>query len=711
MEEELFPEKDVTLLNENESSYYLSKSGPLAKTNPNYEERPEQLQLLKAVCTAFNENKIGVFEAGTGVGKSFAYLIPSIIWAEQNHQRIVISTGTINLQHQLIEKDIPAALKLTGSSIKSLMIKGRQNYLCRRRFADTLDEKDLFTENADFLDKIKEWSDITKTGSRSELDFVPQEALWQKINSESDACMGKRCPFADSCFVMKLKKEASEAHILVVNHHLMFADIDARMNGAGYDDPAVLPPYKRIVFDEAHGIEEAATSFFSASFSRFYITKQINLLYHQKKRSLSGLLFTVEAISSADSTIEEITDTITFIKNTVAKIDELGLRLLSNSFSLRLTEDNNQYFSEIFAAFNELRTYIAEFSGFARKMFEGVDKDDEDMPAVWEAKQIVKRIEEIGVFCQKEVEWQQHKDTIFWLEKRRLSTGDFFVNFIQTPLEIASMMNAGVYEPMESVVCTSATLKTGNSFNYWNAHSGINFVSKDRIISRTFGSPFPYEKNLFLAIPTDAPLPQAFQYQQWLENAVTELIKAADGKTLVLFTSYDSLSYTCEYARNRLTHTGIKILKQGEEDRFRLLEKFKDDKRSVLFATDSFWEGVDVPGDSLSQVIITKLPFQVPSDPVFAARSENLEKKGISSFMELSIPDAVMHFRQGFGRLMRRATDRGTVIVLDSRIIKKNYGRIFLESIPKSIQYFEPLSTVLRRIEDFFDTKDPELFD
>jgi len=273
-----------------------------------------------------------------------------------------------------------------------------------------------------------------------------------------------------------------------------------------------------------------------------------------------------------------------------------------------------------------------------------------------------------------------------------------FVQFTQTPLDIAPLMNGGVFEPMSSVVCTSATLRTGDTFDYWKRRTGISFLETDKVLEGEFPSPFPYSTNVIFAVPNDAPMPDDPAFQSYVEMTVPRLIFAAEGRTLVLFTSHDSLKNTYNSAGLKLMEAGFTVLKQGDDDRFRLLERFKNEKESVLFATDSFWEGVDVPGDSLSQVIIVKLPFSVPNDPVFAARSELVEKKGGSSFMELSVPQAVIKFRQGFGRLMRRSDDRGAVVVLDRRIVEKRYGKLFTRSVPQTRRLYNPLEYIVKEI-------------
>ncbi|NLM00210.1 MAG: helicase [Treponema sp.] len=676
-------------INPETTGNYLASGGSLQKLSPFFEERPSQVQLTIDICKTFNSNGIAAFEAGTGVGKSFAYLLPSIIWAQNNNHRVVISTGTINLQQQLIEKDIPFAKKILNTDIKATLIKGRQNYICKRRLYEAVNEPDLFDDENEQLIKIEQWVKNSDTGSKNDLPFMPNESIWQRINSESDACMGNKCFYNNSCFVMKVKKQASESKILVVNHHLLFADIEARMYGMGYDDTAVLPPYKRLVFDEAHGIENAATSFFSETITKFKLAKQLNMFYRQKKGAEAGHLFTLEALSSQGNLINEILSQISIIKLSMQDLDSVALVLLENEYTFRLTVSTEPLFNNIFVAMDKLKNIIENFTGNVRMIIEGIPEKDRENPEVWECKQMLRRIENIGILCKKFVSWSEYPDTVFWLEKNKFSStfskkfGEtFFVKFIQTPLEIASKMNIGVFEPMDSVICTSATLRTGNSFDFWSSRSGLFYTDKERVFTGVYDSPFPYKTNVKLCIANDAPAPNSYGFQDFLEMSVPKLINAANGRTLVLFTSYDSLKKTWEVSLNSSLCKGIKLLKQGDDDRFRLLESFKIDESSVLFATDSFWEGIDVPGESLSHVIIAKLPFHVPSDPVFAARCEDIERRGGNPFMELSIPDAVIKFRQGFGRLMRRASDKGIVTVLDKRIYANSYGKIFISSIP-----------------------------
>ncbi len=701
--------KVIKKLDVDDAAFYISKDGPLAKINENFEERLSQIELLKNIVKTFNQNKTGVFEAGTGVGKSYAYLIPSILWAVQNNERVVISTGTINLQQQLCLKDIPQAIKITGKPVKFILMKGRQNYICKRRLQDALNSKDLF-ENNDDLDRIAQWQDSCDTGSKSELSFLPSESVWNRINSESDACMALRCPYYSQCFVMKVKKEASAANILVVNHHLLFADIESRLHGAGYDDAVVLPPYKRIIFDEAHGIETAATSFFSESFNRFKILKPLNLLYRKKKNSAMGFLFSVSMLSKEEEKSFQAYQMISKIKSDLTNLETLALDLCIQENNLWLNPLTFRNFQPVLSMCQTLAKDISVFTSLVLEVLDGVPEDDRDIPYFWETKVLNRRLSDYSVILNDFFMWEEKPDKVFWLQKKNLPSDmqkddelNFYINFIETPLDIAPLMNQGIFEPMDSVVCTSATLKTGRDFSYWLRHNGLYFSDSDEVLQGEFFSPFPYKENMIFLVPKDIPFPDEPDFQIYVENVLKNLILKAKGRTLVLFTSYESLRLSYNNIFSTMLANGIKLLRQGSDDNARILKNFKDDVSSVLFATDSFWQGVDVPGESLSQVIIVKLPFTVPNDPVFKARSEAIRKKGGNSFMELSVPEAIIKFRQGVGRLIRKNTDKGTVVVLDRRIYEKQYGSLFLANVPECKKYYEPVSKILNIIEEFLD--------
>ncbi len=693
-------EESIIKLDPTEVSKYISSGGPLEHLFELFEERPTQIKLLEKICTAFNDDKVTAFEAGTGVGKSFAYLIPAMLWSLQNKERVVISTGTINLQQQLFEKDIPLAKKILEKDIKAVLVKGRQNYVCLRRFNDTKNEKDLFTEETDELEIISKWLGTTPNGSNSDLSFLPNMSLWTKINSESDACMGQRCKYFEQCFVMKVRKEAADANILIVNHHLLFADIEMRL-GVGFDDTAVLPPYQRLVFDEAHGIEDAATSFFSESLTRFTFIKQLNRLHRKHKNAIAGHLYTLEVLSNRGELAAQAIQEIQEVKASLEKTETFAMQLLDNAYSWRLKDDTAHQATGFFSSVRTLRTNIVKLCATIRELIDEIDDDDQTTPIVWETKSILTRLDGIAKMCRNYDKWHDQDQTVFWLEKAGGGNREAYPRFVQTPLDIAPLMKLGVFEPLKTVVCVSATLTTAGSFDFWLNRCGIALIEEERVFTGEYDSPFHYKNNVLFSIPIDIPFPHEQLFQQSIEEVIVKLIRSSNGRALVLFTSYDSLRSACEYARHTLANDGIVVYKQGDDDRFRLLESFKNDVSSVLFATDSFWEGVDVPGESLSHVILVKLPFAVPTDPVFAARSEAIEKAGGSSFMELSLPGAVITFRQGFGRLVRHSDDSGAVTVLDKRLVQKRYGQLFLDSIPQTKTLFEGVNSVCASIERF----------
>ena len=707
--EPVLPRK-ITKVDAEKAGEYISDGGRLSKISENFEERPVQIELLENIVKTFNENKIAVFEAGTGVGKSFSYLIPSVLWALENNERVVVSTGTISLQQQLCEKDIPFVEKILEKKIKYVLMKGRQNYICRRRLVDAASILDLFEDDTQELKKIAEWAENSATGSKSDLSFMPSENVWTKVNSESDACMGMRCPFHKDCFVMKVRKEAAGANLIVVNHHLLFADIQSRINGSGYDDAAVLPPYRHIVFDEAHGIESAATSFFSESVNKFKIYKLVNPMYRKRKNNASGYLCTIALLSSEEEKADNAHEITVAIKNSLLNVELAAKDLLGDEYTMRLFEGTARNFGPLLVSLNELIKNISLFNDLVMQIMEGVNDDDKDVPAFFEAKIILRRLQDVVCLLKDFIVWDEKRDCVFWVQKKHLSpamikekddeNSDYFT-FTQTPLDISKLMSSGVFEQMESVICTSATLKTGRDFNYWMRRTGVNYSERERVLCGEYISPFPYHKNMLFAVPSDAPLSGSMEFQQYIETALSALIQAAEGRTLVLFTSYESLKSAHKTVSLKLRGFTGRIMKQGDDDNGKLLDAFKKEKESVLFATDSFWQGIDIPGESLSQVIIVKLPFTVPNDPVFVARAEAIEKKGGSSFMELSVPEAVIKYRQGIGRLIRRSDDKGVVVVLDRRIYEKRYGQIFIASMPDCKKVYEPLSEITKKINAF----------
>ncbi|MDR0447367.1 MAG: ATP-dependent DNA helicase DinG [Treponema sp.] len=688
----------------------LEENGSIARRLVNYERRDSQLDMVRFIVRAFNEEKIAAAEAGTGVGKSFAYLLPAAEFALANDERIIISTATITLQQQLFEKDIPLVLSALGKELKCSLVKGRGNYLCRRRLAEAMLEPALDNAENEELKAIIVWAEKTKTGSRSDLSFLPSSALWSRICSESDACLGYRCAEGEHCFFMALRREFAESRILIVNHHLLFADLAVRHEGAGYESTVVLPSFSRVIIDEAHNIENAATSFFSKGWNRLGINRVLSRLYRQRRTLDAGLLVRL----TGQSPKTQVQKKFKAVREAAEQADAAALELCGDEGQFRLKPDSAAAYKRqgretLKDPLNRLKKSITALVSQIRNMTETSDQED---PNVWEVKVILRRLESAAEICAAFLDYcydiNANKDNndVFWLERQRSTQKDPWADFTISPVTIAPVLKKALFEANKTVICCSATLSTAGGsgrfeeFNFWAQRSGASLADKD-FICRIFHSPFPYSKRTLLAVPTDAPLPDAADYQSFLNRAVTELVRIAGGSALVLFTSYQSLRNTYEESARILVNEGIHCYKQGDDDSNRLLQQFLTDKTSVLFGTDSFWEGVDAPGETLRLVILCRLPFKSLKDPVFEARREFLEKKGRNSFMELSLPDAVMKFKQGFGRLMRSSGDYGAIVVLDGRILQKYYGPAFLKSLPETKTSFNELNGVLLDLERF----------
>jgi ATP-dependent DNA helicase DinG len=645
-----------------------------------------------------------VAEAGTGVGKSFAYLLPAMHFALENKEKVVISTATITLQQQLFEKDIPLVASAIGAEkIKAVIMKGRGNYLCLRRLDDAFKEPPLEEKEYNEVKRIGEWSQSTKSGGRAELSFMPSETVWSSVCSQSDLCLGSHCPWREKCFILALRKEANNAHIIVVNHHLLFADLAARYQGAGYENAVVLPPFSRLVIDEAHTIENAASSFFSAEFSRTGIFHQIGRLYSKRRASIRGLLVRLCAmLPSSEDPLDGLAEALKKIRSCAEELDERALQFCGAEGIFRLTPtmDRSVLQAHFFPHLQALRKNILELTAMVRKIIEGLEEETAGDPAVWEIKAIIRRFDGIAEICEAFCEYQKHEDEVLWIERQRMA-GEPWAVFTRTPLDLAPKLRESVFSPNKTVICVSATLAINGDFSYWGSRCGIGSIENRTVLSGCFPSPFPYSSAVLLAAPTDSPLPDEEGYQEFVNRTAGRLAAITGGSALVLFTSYQSLRAAHLASQGELEPLGIRCFKQGDDDRTRLLQSFLCDTHSCLFATDSFWEGVDAPGDTLRLVIICRLPFRTPGDPVFEARCEAVQKRGGNPFMELSLPHAVMKFKQGFGRLMRRSADHGVVVVLDGRLLKKQYGQLFLNSLPETRTSFGEIDSIMRDMENF----------
>ncbi len=699
--------REIEPLDVEELAGALAPGGALSRIMDGYEARDSQIELLESVATAFNEGSICVAEAGTGVGKSMAYLLPAVAWAEQNQERIVVSTATINLQQQLVEKDIPLALKLLGSKVKVALVKGRGNYVCLRKLNESRDEDSLFEEVDDDLTVISQWSETSKTGSRSELPRFVNDRVWSRVAAEADGCLAQRCRFRERCFVLQARREAATAQLLVVNHHLLFSDLAVRISGAGFEATAVLPPFQRVVFDEAHNMERSATSYFSENMNRFSVSRQLGRLFRRRKGRSLGLAGRLSSLVDRSRYGGDVVGDLERMTQQVAEraetLDASVLASLGTELTRRYAgEIREETRTELLDPMAELHDALLSLVSTVQKILEAIPESSLETPEAYETRIVRERLEGFGSLCQAFSQYDEIREKVFWAERSRLPSGDVYAQFVVTPLDLSTLMREAVFEPYDTVVCTSATLTVRNDFGFWLRRVGLSGFELRVIETVVLPSPFPYREHVLLGVPVDAPEPtQEERYADFVAEFVADVLELSEGGGLVLFTSYGMLRRVYEAASPRLAKRGITVLKQGDEDRARLLGTFNTDIASVLFATDSFWEGVDAPGETLKVVIICRLPFRVPSDPVIKARMEAIDASGGNSFGEYALPTAVMRLRQGFGRLMRRASDRGIVLILDSRVVKKSYGDLFLDSLPDASRSLSPSRSLLSEIEHF----------
>ena len=695
----------------------LAEGGALSKLTENYEVREKQLELVRAITNCYNKSTIGVFEAGTGIGKSFAYLIPSIKWAVLNRKRIIVSTATINLQNQLINKDIPLALKILGitsEDVKVALVKGRNNYLCFRKLEEKLNEAQFlqgkfditgFSEEKKELNVLYEWSNKTEIGDREELKI--KDEIWKEVGSDAETCLGSLCPFFSKCFVTKMKQTAESSLIVVANHHIVFADVKVKMDDEmrekiDNDDeqnnvPSVLPAFKYLIFDEAHSIKKTAINFFSSTISQKEIKRQLAILYLQTtKRRKKGVIVELSYVEKNVS-LKEFENLQTSLLEATSLLEVYTATFLISSTAISITDLLPEQMKELLERFKNLNQAIFNMVRYLSKIIDslGEEKQDEKHKIFSVSQKMISTLEVINNFLKHE----KIEDTVFWCEKKKTAIGEEEITFIQTPLNVASILKKYLFSRLEVAICVSATLQVGKNFGYYLNGVGLREDSFE-ISKGYFPSPFLYEENVLLAIPNDIPLPNEKSFQDVINKSVLSLIEATNGRALVLFTSYSSLIDTSEYVRKNIKNN-IDIYTQGEKPRIHLLEDFKNDITACLFATMSFWEGIDVPGEALSHLILVKLPFTVPDHPVLLARAKALEKRGFNPFACLNLPEAVILFKQGFGRLIRRAKDRGVVTVLDKRLITKPYGKMFLDSIPKTIQCFASFEKIIYTIKDF----------
>jgi len=697
--------RSFRMLDEEGLAGALDRGGKLSQKMSAFEPRASQITMTSDVASVFNQGGILAAEAGTGVGKSFAYLVPAMAWAQGNEDRVVISTATINLQDQLFSKDIPLVSSIFRKKPKTVLVKGRSNYLCKRRLGEAIEEEGLLLEEDHPIKRILAWDNAGGSGDRADLPFRIDDQAWNKVCSEADACVSIRCPSRERCHVIAVRKNAADAQIIVVNHHLLFADVSSRQRGSGLEQTSILPAYSSLILDEAHAIESSATSLFTESFTRFSVLKKLSRLWRKNRTGQFGSLAKLAVLGGmAKSAQSSFDPAMKEIQAAMSDLEAASLRLLSSETTLRLKERSAEISESICGPAGRLqRSLLALTKGIA-DMLEGLPESRAQDPAAFETRIIARSLNELADLAARLKDFDANPDSIFWLEKSRTSQKDVFISFNATPLEVAAILERSVFEKVRTVICTSATLSVGGSFDFWMKRVGISRQRED-VETKNYPSPFPFSSNALLAVDSGAPNPQKAKdsFKHYVGEAVVRLLVASRGRALVLFTSYDILSATFDKARPIMEKAGISCLRQGMDDRSRLLTMFRNDISSVLFATDSFWEGVDAPGETLSMVVITKLPFKVPNDPIQQARAEAVEKRGGNSFMEISVPEAIIKFKQGFGRLIRHSEDRGVAVVLDQRLATARYGGLFIESLPKCRLVSDNLDAIEKEVTRFLD--------
>jgi len=631
----------------------FGKNGLISKHHKDYEYRGGQIKMAEAVLRAFEQKKHLIVEAGTGTGKTMAYLVPAIAYALSENKRVIISTGTKNLQEQLMEKDIPFLQKIMPKKFTAAYMKGRSNYACLHRIkkAETqpilegLDEMDYFEE-------VRHWARESETGDRSELVNLPENlSFWSRINAKSETCIGQKCPDYEPCFVTRMRARADEADIVIVNHHLFFADLNIRGNEYG----RVLPDYGAIIFDEAHLIEDIAADYFGFQVSSFQIDELV--------RDADALPIT-DAHATRDLTklaakIIGLADQF-WIRFTQTRNQDGRFPLLPNAFAQKTrsgeiepTPLGEAYFA-LDATLERLETGLEVY---AEKMTE--------------AESLVRRVRQtrfdLDFVCS-----QAEKNYVYWLEKR--GRGMFLR---ASPIDVSNLLQDKLFDKVETVVMTSATLSTNGKFDFIKDRLGLENKNTDTMLAP---SSFDYQKQAIIYLPKAMPDPRTPDFINMAAAEIVKLINITNGRAFVLSTSLSSMNALYELVAMRVN---FPCFVQGSMSKAGLLERFRTTPNAVLFATSSFWQGVDVRGEQLSCVIIDKLPFAVPTDPIVAARTRFIDDNGGKSFFDYSVPQAVITLKQGVGRLIRSATDKGVIALLDPRLKTKSYGRDFLNSLPR----------------------------
>jgi ATP-dependent DNA helicase DinG len=714
----------------------LAPGGVIAGRLAGYEHRPQQLQMLDAVVAAFNHDTTLTVEAGTGTGKSLAYLLPAIAWSALNRQRVVVSTHTINLQEQLIKKDLPFLTEQAGLTCTTALVKGRGNYLCRRKAAQVEAQGALLVEDDQQreLNDLLAWAQRTTDGSLSDLPVRPRPAVWEQVVSENDNCLRARCPYYSTCFFYTARRAAAQADIIVVNHHLLMADLALRDEMGSYTQNAVLPPSRRVIIDEAHHLEDVATNYFGVRLSYAAVERtlgRLRSLKHADKGVLPALVMALESIDrpedqpAAQGAVRWIEERLLprrlsilvdaeqcFAELLTGFEDALGREIASGAeHKLRITAAAREqpYWRTLENRLTHLSVLLDAFAGDFAGVCERIDQlsDASGKQVLFLDTELRALRGRIGGFAAALLAFvADDENTCRWIEARQRPRTGKSIAFHTAPIAVGPLLRQALFEQFPTVVLTSATLAVDGRFDYLHEQLGLTQLS-DHARARTLRveSPFAFETQALLAIPKDLPEPNDPRYEAATHAAITETVRATRGGIFVLFTAYGALNRAVAAVGPGLRAAGLTVLQQGETNRHVLLNRFVADPRAVLFATDSFWEGVDVRGDALRCVMITRLPFRVPTEPIEQARAEAIEARGGNAFAEHTVPQAVIKLKQGFGRLIRSRTDRGAVVLLDSRVVRKPYGRLFLDSLPPARRLIAERQAVYAALHQFFGNR------
>jgi ATP-dependent DNA helicase DinG len=624
--------------------------GLIAKAHPEYEFRPGQIQMAQAVMRAFEEKRHLIVEAGTGTGKTLAYLVPAVAAALGGNGRVIVSTGTKNLQEQLMEKDIPFLQSVLPKRFAATYMKGRSNYVCLNRLARAQSAPVLDgLEEVDYFEEVTHWSRESETGDRAELGNLPESlSFWRHIDARSDTCLGQKCPDFDPCFITRMRNRAQEADIVVVNHHLFFADLSLRNGNYG----SVLPDYTAVILDEAHLIEDVASEYFGSQVSNYQIedlVRDLGMLPIDDVQIDQELTRSVARMSRfADDFWMGFRD---------GRGEEGRYPIIPGTFARRNASGEFEA-TRLGELFSILENAIA-------RVETTLDTVQEKPP---EMETLIRRLRQIR-FDLEFIVTGPDKKFVYWLERR--GRGVFLR---ASPIDVAGLLQDKLFDEVPTVVLTSATLSSGGNFAFIRDRLGLD-AAEDLIAE----SIFDYQRQAILYLPPAMPDPRS---REWQDAAVSEVIKilnATQGRAFVLSTSLAGMQSLFENVWSEIDYP---CLVQGSAAKGQLLKRFRETPNAVLFATSSFWQGVDVRGEQLSCVIIDKLPFAVPTDPLVAARQRYIEDCGGSSFYQYSVPQAIIALKQGLGRLIRSTTDRGVLAVLDPRLRTKGYGRTFLQSLP-----------------------------